>query len=61
MVACLLLDVAPEAELYIAKVTEGEKIPKTKLYQIADVRGAFIPTPTRLDPCFVPSLSALKH
>jgi len=37
MVSRLLLDVAPEAELYIAKVSNQKTIPKNKLYCIADV------------------------
>lgn len=37
MVARLLLDVAPAAELYIAKVSRQKSIPKKELYRIADV------------------------
>ncbi|KAK4065581.1 hypothetical protein Trihar35433_7701 [Trichoderma harzianum] len=36
MVARLLLTVAPEAELYIAKVTDQEKMPKNQLHRIAE-------------------------
>ncbi|KAF8861598.1 putative subtilisin, partial [Acephala macrosclerotiorum] len=36
MVTHLLLDVAPEAELFIAKVSSQKKIPRNKLYHIAE-------------------------
>jgi subtilisin family serine protease len=36
-IARLLLTVAPEAELYIAKVAVQEKIPDNQLYHIAEV------------------------
>jgi hypothetical protein len=39
MVSCLLLNVAPEAELYIAKVSSQNTIPRNKLYCIAKVCG----------------------
>ncbi|RDW85691.1 hypothetical protein BP5796_04016 [Coleophoma crateriformis] len=35
MVSCLLLDIAPEAELYIAKVSAQNTVPRNKLYCIA--------------------------
>lgn len=38
MVARLLLTVAPEAELYIAKVSNQSKMPKNQLHRIASVR-----------------------
>lgn len=37
MIARLLLTVAPEAELYIAKVSTQERIPKNQLYHVAEV------------------------
>ena len=37
LVARLLLEVAPEAELYIAKVSREKTIPKKELYRIAQV------------------------
>lgn len=38
MVARLLSEVAPEAELYIAKVSTKHSIPKNQLHHIAEVR-----------------------
>jgi hypothetical protein len=37
LVSRLLLDVAPMAELYIAKVSRQRSIPRKELYRIADV------------------------
>jgi hypothetical protein len=43
MVARLLLTVAPEAELYIAKVSNQKKMPKSQLHRIAEVRVRIFP------------------